>query len=71
MSDASYKVLSKSDQWFMERRFLKRAYGSHLDHVTSIMLMFFYCLYLQAYNQNLAENGPVVTDKTSLSFIFK
>ena len=30
-------------------------------------------MYLQAYTlayfQNLAENGPVVTDKTSLSFI--
>ena len=45
-------------------------HGSHLGHVTSIMLMNFHFL-VQAYIQNLAENGPVVTDKTSLSFICK
>ena len=39
-------------------------HGSHLGHVTSIMLMNFISLSLQAYIQNLAENGPVVTDKT-------
>ena len=27
--------------------------------------------YIQAYIQNLAENGPVVTDKMSLGFICK
>ena len=30
---------------------------------------FFISLTLKAYMQNLAENGPVVTDKTSSSFI--
>ena len=46
-------------------------HDSHLCHVTSIMLMNFISLSLQAYIQNLAENGPVVTDKTSSSFICK
>ena len=36
-------------------------HGSHPGHVTSIILMNFISLYLQAYIQNLAEYGPVVT----------
>ena len=73
VSDASYKVSSKSAKWFEERGFLKCftifGHGNHLGHVTRIMLMNFHFLFLQAYTQNLAENGPVVTDKTSLNFI--
>ena len=47
-------------------------HGSHLGHVSSIMLMNFHFLkikmYLQAYIQNLAENGPVVTEKRKFNF---
>ena len=45
-------------------------HGSHLGHVTSIMLMNFHflVLYLQAYIQNLAENGPVVAEKSKFNF---
>ena len=39
-------------------------YGSHLGHVTCKMLMNFY---LQAYIQNLVENGPVVSEKKELN----
>ena len=39
-------------------------HGSHLGHVTSIILI----LYLQAYI-HLAENGRVVTEKSKLIFI--
>ena len=39
--------------------------------MTSIMLMMFLIsVYLQAYIQNLAENGPVVTEKKQISFSY-
>ena len=37
-------------------------HGSHLDLVTSIMLMNFH--FLKAYIQKLVENGPVVSEKS-------
>ena len=43
-------------------------HGSHLGHVTSILLMNFNFRVLQAYIQNLAENGPVVTEKRKFNF---
>ena len=39
-------------------------HGSHLSHVTSIMLMNFHFLVHKAYLQNLVENGPVVSEKS-------
>ena len=62
---------SKSAKWFLERRFLKiltiYGHGSHLGNVTCKMLMnFFNNLYLQAYIQNLVENGPVVSEKNKV-----
>ena len=44
--------------------------GSHLGHVTSIMLMNFHFLEPTSLHSKLAENGLVVTDKTSLNFKF-
>ena len=44
-------------------------HGTRLGHVTSIILMNFISLYLQAYIQNLAEDGLVVTEK-QLYFLF-
>ena len=38
-------------------------HGSHLNHVTTIMLFHFFSFYLNAYIQNLAENGPVSSEK--------
>ena len=44
-------------------------HGSHLGHVTSMKFDdFFISLYLQAYIQNLAENGPVGTEKSKFNF---
>ena len=42
-------------------------YGSHLGHVTSIILMNFY--FLVPTSLILAENGPVVTEK-QLEFLY-
>ena len=56
----------------MERRNIKGftiyGHGSHLGHVISIMLIDFHYLVLQAYIQNLADNGPVVTEKSKFKF---
>ena len=44
-------------------------YGSHLGHVTSIMLINLISLFLKNYKQNLVENGPLVSEESKF-FIF-
>ena len=39
-------------------------HGSHLGHVTSIMLMNFHFLVPKTYIKNLVENGQVVSEKS-------
>ena len=64
MSDASFKVSSKSAQWFIGKNIFK----VFLPDI-SVWQPSWSCdqhyvdLFLQACIQNLAENGPVVTDK--------
>ena len=44
--------------------------GSHLGHVTRIMLTDFISLYLKAFIQNLVQNGPVVSEKIRFEFLY-
>ena len=44
--------------------------GSHLGHVTSIMLINFHFLVPKNYIQNLVENGLVVSDKSKFQFLY-
>ena len=44
--------------------FTIHGHASHLGHVASIML------FLQAYIQNLAQKGPVVTEKSKFNFLY-
>ena len=44
--------------------------GSHLGHVTSIMLKNFISLYLKAFVQNLVQNGSVVSEKIRFEFLY-
>ena len=43
-------------------------HGSHLGQVTSIMLMNFQFILPTSLHSNLAENGPVVTEKSKFNF---
>ena len=45
-------------------------HGGHLGHVTMIMLTIFIYLYLKAFIQNLVQNGPVVSEKIWLEFLY-
>ena len=45
-------------------------YGSHLGHVTSIMLINFHFLLPKNYIQNLVENGPVVSEISKFKFLY-
>ena len=45
-------------------------HGSHLGHVTSIMLLNFHFHVLKAYIQNLVKNGPVVFEKSKFQFSY-
>ena len=66
--DATYKVSCKSVQWFW-RIFCKvhniYGHGDHLGHVpnTSCNLILF-SSYEKACIQNLAENGPLLSEKS-------
>ena len=44
--------------------FLPYMNGSYLGHVTSIILLIFILMYLKVYIQNLAKNGPVISEKS-------
>ena len=49
--------------------FTINGHGSHLGHVPSSFLMNFnFLVPTRAYIQNLAENGPVVTEKGKFNF---
>ena len=39
-------------------------HGGHLGHVTSIISKIFISMYLNAYIQNLVQNGQVVSEKS-------
>ena len=46
-------------------------HGGHLGHVTSIISSDFYIsLYLKDFIQNLVQNGPVVSEKIRLEFLY-
>ena len=45
-------------------------HGSHLGHVTRIMLTNFHFLDLKAFIQNLVQNGPVVSEKIWFEFLY-
>ena len=45
-------------------------HGSHLGHVTSILLKKIISMYPKAYIQNLDKNGPVVSEKSKFEFSY-
>ena len=45
-------------------------YGSHLGHVSSIILINFHFLEPKNYIQNLVENGLVVSEKSKFQFLY-
>ena len=52
------------------RVFTIYGHGSHLGHVTRIMLTnFHFLVYLKAFIQNLVQNGPVVSKKIRFEFL--
>ena len=65
--DATYKVSCKSVQWFW-RIFCKvhniYGHGGHLRHVPNIVQFNFTSPYEKACIQNLAENGPLLSEKS-------
>ena len=65
--DATYKVSCKSVQWFW-RIFCKvhniYGHGGHLGHVPNIVQLILFFSYEKACIQNLAENGPLLSEKS-------
>ena len=53
-----------------QRDFTIYGHGDHLGHVTSIMLINFFSMYLKAYIQNLVKNGPVVFEKNKFQYSY-
>ena len=45
-------------------------HGSHLGHVTRILLKKIISMYPKAYIQNLVKNGPVVSEKSKFEFSY-
>ena len=45
-------------------------HGSHLDYVTSIIIINFHFL-VPKYIQNLVENGPLVSEISKFQFLYK
>ena len=45
-------------------------HGSHLGHVTSVMLINFHFLVTKNYIQNLVGNGSVVSEKSKFQFLY-
>ena len=69
------KISMKSANRSWKEDFYKYLYvyenGSHLGHVTSIILVNFISLYPQNYIQNLVENAPVVSEKSEIKFVIR
>ena len=53
-----------SDEEDFFKVFTIYGHGGHLCHVTSIISKIFISMYLKAYIQNLAQNGPVVSEQS-------
>ena len=45
-------------------------HGGQLGHVTSIMLINFFYMYLKEYIQTLFKNGPVVSEKNAFQYSY-
>ena len=50
--------------------FYHNGHGSHLGHVTSIMLITFHLLVPESFIQNLVQNGSVVSEKIKFEFLY-
>ena len=53
-----------------EEFFTIYGHSGHLGHVTSIRSSDFHFLVLKAFIQNLVQNGPVVSEKIWLEFLY-